>query len=125
MSERSEIEKLWREEKYAVMLHSQKHYIIIRETLKRDSSLSEVERLIADAKAHLPTQGSVLNACQHMWGYFKKQATPEEKARFADLQQAYQNGEVEREKLLHFIKHLAEKYQVTYLINSTILQPYT
>ena len=79
MKERGRIEQLWREEKYRVLLHSQKQYDAIREKLKNQTSYEEIRMMIEHAITIDPSQGSVINAYDHMWGYFKKLATDEEK----------------------------------------------
>lgn len=43
MKERGHIEQLWREEKYHVLLHSQQSYQMIRNALKTDLSLHQVQ----------------------------------------------------------------------------------
>lgn len=121
MTERRKMEERWRTEKYLVMYHSQKHYEQIRETLKSDCRLADIERLITEAKHTPPTPGSMMNAFQHMWGYFKKQATPEEREKYSRLQQMESgSGQTEKERL-GFIRSLAEKYEVGYLLESSIL----
>lgn len=71
MKERGYIEQLWREEKYHVLLHSQQSYQIIRNALKTDLSIHQVQQMIDDALLIEPSIGSVCNAFDHMWGYFK------------------------------------------------------
>ncbi|MGM9920512.1 MAG: DUF1722 domain-containing protein [Bhargavaea sp.] len=115
------MEELWSHEKYRVMYHSQTHYEQIRETLKRDPPLADIETLIGDAIRTPPTDGSVRNAVQHMWGYFKKQAEEEEKQEYRRLLDGFSSGGTREEELLRFIRTLAEKYGVKYLLNSTIL----
>ena len=46
MKERGKIEKLWREEKYRVLLHDQNAYNKIRALLKESPSLEEVLKLM-------------------------------------------------------------------------------
>lgn len=46
MNNRFEMEKLWSHEKYLVMYHSQNHYTQIREALKADCELKDIERLV-------------------------------------------------------------------------------
>ncbi|WP_341667296.1 YbgA family protein [Virgibacillus halodenitrificans] len=121
MSSRAGIEKLWAQEKYRVMFHSQRYYNLIREMLKKDSSLEEIERLIDEAIHVQPTKGSVINTYQHMWGYFKKYATKEEKIAFQEKLEQFQNDELDKQELVMCIRLLAEKYQVNYLLNSTLL----
>ncbi len=110
-------EKLWREEKYRVMFHSQKHYNLIRQAMRQELPYADIKQLIADALLQTPTVGSMRNACQHMWGYFRKTATIEEKEHYNELIQ-----KAEYQNLLSFLQQTAIKYEVTYLQESTILQ---
>lgn len=71
MKERGHIEQLWREEKYHVLLHSQQSYQMIRNALKTDLSLHQVQQMIDDALLIEPSIGSVCNAFDRMWGYLK------------------------------------------------------
>lgn len=121
ISIRSDMEKRWREEKYLVMYHSQAHYELIREALKSGCTPARLEQLIEEALDTTPTPGSKTNAFQHMWGYFNKTASKDERDQYARLQQ----GPVhEREKeRINFIRSLAEKYAVGYLLESSILRP--
>ena len=109
-------EILWREEKYNVMFYSQNHYNAIRQAMKNKASYKEISALIEQALSLTPTEGSMRNACQHMWGYFKKVATEQEKKKYEQLIQTTNFNE-----LLTFLKGLAEKYEVTYLRESRIL----
>ena len=106
-------EILWREEKYNVMFYSQNHYNAIRQAMKNKASYEEISALIKQALSLTPTEGSMRNACQHMWGYFKKVATEEEKKQYEQLIQTTTFSES-----LTFLKKLAEKYEVTYLLES-------
>jgi uncharacterized protein YbgA (DUF1722 family) len=122
MKERAVIEKEWAKEKYNVMMHSQKHYDLIREKLKRDISLSELKELISEGLSNTPEAGAVINTFDHMWGYFKKVCTTGEKEKYLELKKEYKEGGVSREKMLRSIKSLADKYEVEYLQNSTVLK---
>ena len=110
-------EVLWREEKYNVMFYSQNHYNAIRQAMKNKASYEEVSALIEQALSLPPSEGSMRNACQHMWGYFKKVASEEEKKQYGQLMQTTNFSE-----LLSFLRRLAEKYEVTYLLESRILK---
>lgn len=122
MNERRMMEELWSREKYRVMYHSQAHYDCIRQTLKGQPDLKEIEMLISEAVKIPATPGSVRNAVQHMWGYFKKQADEEEKEEYRRLMDGFSSGSTREEDLLLFLRRLAEKYDVEYLLNSTILE---
>ncbi len=82
-SKKHHCQVLWAKNKYLVLSHSSNIYKEIREYLKQDQvEVSHVEDLIQQALALPENRGQVSNAFQHIWGYFKKQATPEEKADF-------------------------------------------
>lgn len=110
------VEILWREQKYNVMFHSQSHYDKIRGLMRDNASYEEVATTIQEALEATPTAGSMRNAIQHMWGYFKKIATADEKARYEVLFQADAFA-----PLLRYLQQLAHAYNVTYLIESRVL----
>lgn len=121
MEEQIEIEALWSREKYRVMYFSQRHYDEIRGVLKRGTDLKRVEILIEEAVTLEPTKGSIINAYQHMWGYFKKYALLSERDTYINKMSAFENDEIEGKELMDFILQLAAKYEVNYLLKSTIL----
>ncbi|MBE9429113.1 YbgA family protein [Staphylococcus warneri] len=122
MKERGHIEQLWREEKYRVLLHSQKQYDAIREKLKSQVSYEEIRMMIEHAITIEPSQGSVINAYDHMWGYFKKWATDEEKQSAQKLKELFINHDVSIHDLMSFLNVLAIKYEVHYIQQSTVLK---
>ncbi|MBB4824939.1 uncharacterized protein YbgA (DUF1722 family) [Sporosarcina luteola] len=121
MNELTKKQQRWSREKYRVMFHSQKHYNEIREVLKRGTELERVDQLIEEAVALQPTQGSICNAYQHMWGYFKKYATEEEKAAYVSKLNGFTQNKLDSEELLAYLRQLAVRYRVEYLLKSTIL----
>ena len=110
LEQRKMIEILWREEKYHVMFYSQKHYNQIRQAMREQQSYAVIEQLISQALSETPTIGSMQNACQHMWGYFKRLANTDEKEQYRQLL-----NDRNFEQLLNFLNQLAKKYNVTYL----------
>ncbi|AKL92660.1 YbgA family protein [Staphylococcus capitis] len=121
MKERGKIEKLWREEKYRVLLHNQNAYNKIRALLKESPSLEEVQFQINEAINHSPTTGSIINAYEHMWGYFKNIATDNEKHKALMLKDDFMNHQIELDSLLSYLSQLANKYDIKYLQESTVL----
>ncbi|HFV7335507.1 TPA: YbgA family protein [Staphylococcus aureus] len=122
MKERGHIEQLWREEKYHVLLHSQQSYQMIRNALKKNLSLHQVQQMIDDALLIEPSIGSVCNnAFDHMWGYFKKCANEEERQQSKLLKADFINGKIDTQTLLGFLAELANKYDVQYLLQSRVL----
>lgn len=110
------MDQRWASRKYHVMFHSQKHYNKIRQMMRDGCTSEALQQTIDEALAQTPTIGSQLNAIQHMWGYFKKFATNEEKALYNDWL-AQQNIAA----LLHYLRTLATRYNVRYLQQSTVL----
>ena len=56
-----------------------------------------------------------------MWGYFKHKANEIEKNKSAQLKADFKQDNVQSKELLIFIKYLADKYEVSYLQKSTLL----
>ena len=118
----SQCQTLWAKNKYLVLSHSSKIYLEIRQYLKRDMvEAAHVQDLIDQAVALPENRGQVCNAFQHVWGYFKKKASPAEKENFILLLERYQAGQVEQEVLVEAVKALLRKYPNSYLQQSTLL----
>lgn len=121
--ERLYCELLWAEEKYLVLSKSQLIYKEIREYLKGEDISKETLKAMIDRAKNLPeNRKEVVNALQHIWGYFKKLAQAEEKALFLALLGEYQQEKTEKDKVLEYLWQLLQKYPNTYLQNSTIFQ---
>lgn len=122
MKEQGRMEQLWAREKYRVMFHSQKHYNEIREALKGEFSYEEAEVMVNDALSVPPTKGSMMNAIDHMWGYFRKVCDEDERVEYKRLKEEFLQGRVGHEILLAFIGRLAQKYNRQYLLKSSIIE---
>lgn len=113
------VEKLWRKEKYKVMYYNQHQYNFIRQLMREQlDDIHILEQIIDETYRMTPTQGAKLNSYQHMWGYFKKIATNDEKVLYQTFIKDFDSNETELHTLL---KQLAAKYDVQYLKNSSIL----
>ena len=118
----SKCQTLWARNKYLVLSHSSKIYLEIRQYLKSDSvEVEHVQDLIDQAVALSENRGQVSNAFQHVWGYFKKKASPSEKEDFMLLLLRYQSGQAEQKDLVRAVKGLLVKYPNPYLQKSTLL----
>ncbi|TVT28703.1 DUF1722 domain-containing protein [Salinicoccus cyprini] len=122
MKKRGRIEQLWAYEKYRVMYHSQKHYEQIRAALKGEPSYDAVAHLIESAKAVPPTRGSMVNAFDHMWGYFKNRCDEAEKVQYGKLKHDFLSGDTPDSAVIAFLHDLSEKYNVEYLCQSSLLE---
>lgn len=117
---RKEKEILWRENKYEVMAHSQNAYRHIQKEINA-ISLNELANLIKEAKEITSTKGSVINTYQHIWGYFKKKASQLEKEKTFELLRKYEEEQIKEMLLWQWLAKLAEKYEETYLLQSTLI----
>ena len=89
-NQRRQCERLWAANKYLVLSHSNKIYLEIRNYLKNDEvSLNQVQAYIDQALDLPENPGQVVNAFQHIWGYFKKKATASEKEMFMVQMDSY------------------------------------
>ena len=122
VSQISQCQTLWARNKYLVLSHSSKIYLEIRQYLKSDLvEAAHVQDLIDQAVVLPENRGQVCNAFQHVWGYFKKKASPAEKENFMLFLERYQAGQVEQEVLVEAVKALLRKYPNSYLQQSTLL----
>ena len=120
--ERVQCQKLWAKNKYLVLSYSSKIYLEIRTYLKQEEvSQNKVSELIKQAVSLPEDKGQVTNALHHVWGYFKKYATKEEKENFFEMIEEYHNNIYKKEALIKEVKHLLNKYPNKYLEESTLI----
>ena len=120
--ERVQCQKLWAKNKYLVLSYSSKIYLEIRIYLKQEEvSIVKVSELIKQAVSLPEDKGQVTNALHHVWGYFRKFATKEEKDNFFEMIEEYHNNKYKKEDLIKEVKHLLNKYPNKYLEESTFI----
>ncbi|MGX7109645.1 YbgA family protein [Facklamia miroungae] len=113
---------LWSKNKYLVLSKSQQLYLEIRQYLKNDNvELAYVQCKIAEAERMPESRKESTNAFQHIWGYFKKQVTKNEKDAYFKLLEEYQKGHAGQTEMIRLINQLLEKYPNQYLEASTLL----
>ena len=122
-NQKSQCQQLWARNKYLVLSHSSNIYNEIRQYLKNEEvEVSHVQELI-DRACQIPEhRGQVCNAFQHIWGYFKKKATENERKDYMLLLDRYRFGQASKEDLIAKTRDLLERYPNTYLQNSTLLK---
>lgn len=117
--EKHKCQKLWARKKYSVLAKSQKVYREIREYLKLEHPNLVVLKSMIDGAANMPDDiGTVANAIEHVWGYFKKSAAVGEKSEFLRLLSGYTEGVVEKEMVLAYLYTLLGRYPNVYLQDS-------
>ncbi|MGL5686421.1 MAG: YbgA family protein [Vagococcus fluvialis] len=113
-----EFQVSWAQHKYWVMSHSQQAYNQIRELAKGNKWNQEknetYKTLLKDLETIEPTEKNLRNAYQHIWGYFKKEATLKEIRTYTEL---IKKSPIESKELEVFLKELAKKYEKKYLLN--------
>lgn len=110
-------EKLWAKRKYAVLAKSASIYQKIRNVLKNkeDTDFILFIELLEQAESVPEDKGAEVNAAQHIWGYFNKQATSKETATYQKNIARYQANEITSRQLRQFFKRLLKKYPNDYL----------
>lgn len=114
------LEQEWQRYKYAVLAHSQKHYQAIRELLKDKGNYPVVKfyTLIEEALDTDLDQGQEANTMDHIWGYFKNQATDKEFNKYKRDKEKWLAGQYSKQGLKNFLYRLAVKYEEAYLLQS-------
>ena len=122
-NQRALCQQLWVENKYLVLSHSSIIYNEIRQYLKNEQvEVRQVQEMI-DRACQIPEhRGQVCNAFQHIWGYFKKQATDDERKDYMLLLDRYLFGQASKEDLITKTRDLLDRYPNTYLQHSTLLK---
>ncbi|MDO9592522.1 MAG: DUF1722 domain-containing protein [Erysipelotrichaceae bacterium] len=118
------IEQEWSKLKYVVLEKSPQLYNEIRQllTVKVGYSRDEFLRLTELALTLDENTGYAVNAMQHVWGYFKKLASEEEKAEFEKKLRDYASGSESLSNIKEFLYKLSIKYQRAYLLKSYYFQ---
>ena len=122
-NQRALCQQLWARNKYLVLSHSSNIYNEIRQYLKNEEvEVIQVQEMI-DRACQIPEdRGQVCNAFQHIWGYFKKQATDAERKDYMLLLDLYRFGQASKEDLTAQTRDLLERYPNAYLQHSTLLK---
>lgn len=122
-NQKSLCQQLWARNKYLVLSHSSNIYNEIRQYLKNgEVEVSLVQEMI-DRACQIPEhRGQVCNAFQHIWGYFKKKATEDERKDYMFLLERYHSGHATKEDVIAKTRELLERYPNTYLQHSTLLK---
>lgn len=114
------LEHEWSLYKYAVLERNPVIYQEIRQLLnnKNDYPVTEFYRLIDLAFQSDLTSGHVINACEHVYGYFKKIASDEEKSEYTQLIKKVKEDISALVLIKKFLYDLSVKYEQKYLMNS-------
>jgi uncharacterized protein YbgA (DUF1722 family)/uncharacterized protein YbbK (DUF523 family) len=86
--------------------------------------VSEYEQHFNLALGRKPRKGSVINVLMHALGYFKDRLGSAEKSHFLDLLGSYRDGKLPLIALLTLVKSWGLKYQVPYILEQTLFEPF-
>jgi len=116
----SRLEQEWGRYKYNVLEHAPGGYNRIRQLLKEKTAypVKDFYGIIEESLGTPTTVGNARNAAEHVWGYFKSQAEPLEKARFERLLTGFGTGKNAALSMKTFLLKLQEKYEDDYLKKS-------
>lgn len=119
---KKECEEIWAKNKYFVLSKSHKTYLEIREYLKEeDVDILSLNEKIQKARDMEESKKDFSNAILHVWGYFKKEASENEKQGLFDMLEEYMDGKKSQTSVIDYINSLLEKYPNKYLQESTLL----
>lgn len=114
------LENEWSKYKYSVLEKSPKNYNDIRGLLKDKSEypVSEFYQIIEESLETENSIGNSINALQHVWGYFKVQASDSEKRRYEKTLLEYEQEIGKLATVKNHLYKLAVKYNSEYLLDS-------
>lgn len=118
------LEKEWARYKYLVMSKSQKNYNQLRHLFKeyQNFDVKKMYKLIDESLYQNASPKAFINAYDHCWGYFKKVANDKEKSIYQVNKELFLKGNKSENYLKSFLKKLASKYEVKYLLDSYFLK---
>ena len=111
------LEREWSKYKYLVLEHSPRHYKEIREILK-DKESYPVLRFYNAVEEALATEASpyaLIDAANHVWGYFKIHATKKELAKYEALREEIMVDLTAPVRVKKYLFQLLKKYKNDYL----------
>lgn len=114
------LEQEWSLYKYSILEKSQTIYQHIRQLLKdkKNNNVLAFYHLIEEGLLLHENKGQAINALQHVWGYFKKVASIDQKHHFLNLVDQYHRDEVSLKIVKNYLKALASQYKESYLLKS-------
>lgn len=114
-----ELEKEWARYKYLVLEHSPQIYNEIRSLLKdkNEYPVKEFYQLIDKALAKEVSIKHLVNASDHIWGYFRKKEDEKSREKVDKFYQKIENGGTSK-ALKRYLWKLAKKYNEEYLLES-------
>ncbi|UOE93936.1 DUF1722 domain-containing protein [Alkalihalobacillus sp. LMS39] len=126
------VERMWSSNKYDVMARGYEYYKKMKPILQRNSvaNVSLFYQFLLKCKSLPYSKKGVTTTYEHVWGYYKSEATDEEKTRYKQLVSRLQEIELIFYKFpnvvvdaVTFIRELNEKYPKPYITQSNFIYP--
>lgn len=117
-------------EKLLLLSHSQTHYrqmgklVAGGKSMPADELYNNYEDLFTKALALKTSVKKQLNVLFHLLGYFKKELSADEKREMLEIFDRYNKGYVPLIVPLTLVNHFVRKYQQSYLMQQTYLNPH-
>lgn len=121
MKEITKIQKYWHYQKYNVMMRDYRDYLHIKTIIKHGATYEELIQALDTILQKPIGHKAFINTFQHLWGYFKKEATIEEKEHYLQIMDLLESQSTHYTSYIHFIQQLIQKYNNQYLYQSAIM----
>lgn len=109
----------WARYKYFVMERSYGIYKKISQMFNEGTYYTQrFYDMINEAVYEEPEKGAAQNTAMHVWGYFKKIASTEEKTKYISLMEKFSDNKTSNRAVKKFLLSLALKYEIEYLKDS-------
>ena len=115
------LEQEWGRYKYNVLEHDPRGYTLIRQLLKEKDGYPVMDfyEQMEESLGIPTTEGTVRNAAEHVWGYFKDKASATEKRKFERLVAGLETGTpTTARSVKSFLGKMQEIYEDEYLAQS-------
>ncbi len=93
---------------------------ILARNINYQDTLQLYSKTLLELFYHAPTKGKCINAYEHMYGYFKKKATDEEKDAFKNLIANYEEDLASSVEINDYLMTLANKYHEEYILHQSM-----
>jgi uncharacterized protein YbgA (DUF1722 family)/uncharacterized protein YbbK (DUF523 family) len=126
----AELVKFQSDNKYLLMAYNQKEQKLLGRVVSNHEKkgfeiiIKEYRDHLALAFARAPRYTNIINALQHIFGYFSEKLSAEERAFFLETLENYRQNKFPLSVLIHMLKGYALEYNEPYILQQTILSPY-
>lgn len=126
----AELVKFQSDNKYLLMAYHQTHQknlgkiVANHEKKPFEEVIKEYEHYLGLTFANAPRYTSLINALQHIFGYFSKDLSDKEKEFLLNTFEEYRNKRVPLSVPLHLLKSYAIQFKEEYLLSQTIFNTY-